>query len=88
MSVPSTAMTTNLLEVMAFVDQGLYPFAHCKTCGELMPTSVDHGLGGGVAVICCKCSTPLSVTLLRFLSADEAGVLGWKFDFIGDKPVN
>lgn len=77
-----------LASLMAFIDAGLYPFAHCRTCDELMPMSVDHGIGGPVA-LCCKCGTAHPPALLRFLDAAEAYELGgWRFQVTGEEPLN
>jgi hypothetical protein len=92
MSIPVSALPQpaahSIIDVMAFVDQGYYPFAQCSTCDDLMPMSVDHGIAGTVAAICCKCRVPAASSLLRFLSNAEATALGWRFELMGEKPPN
>lgn len=84
MTIPGST----ILDVMAFVDAGLYPFAQCGGCHELMPMSVDHGYGGVVVAICCRCRSSQQTDLLRFLTATEAGALGWKFELQSERAAN
>jgi hypothetical protein len=74
--------------ILPFLDDGLYPFARCHSCGELMPVNINMGPFGTVLVTCCRCKAPAASHLIRFLSAGEATELGWAFEETARAPAN
>jgi hypothetical protein len=75
--------------ILPFLDAGLYPFARCERCEELMPMNLGEGPFGTVLVTCCRCKSPASVRLIRFLTSKEAASAGWLFEEAGNAgPLN
>lgn len=79
---------TTLSEVMALIDTGYLPFLPCDRCHDLMPASLEHGLGGSVVTKCGKCRTFGKPNRLQFFTVDEAHAMGWKMEELSSAPAH
>ena len=67
-----------IAQVEQLVDQGLYPFGHCRDCAATQPVRpLDTSVG--LVAVCCVCGETIANAQLEFMDQNAAWTrLGWR----------